>query len=68
MIDRRETFEEIVEVVANRAIDFAHAGGRVTSISHAVDRQDPEGKPFSVIVLGEAPQQVERTSDIRLDI
>lgn len=61
--DRRGSFAAITELLANRMIDVSNAGGRILSVSHAVDHSDPEGA-YSVIVIAETPHEVQAEADI----
>lgn len=61
--DRRRSFAEVSELLANRMIDVSNAGGSVLSVSHAVDPSDPEGA-YSVIVVAEAPEEIRAEADI----
>jgi hypothetical protein len=56
-------FAEVTELLANRSVDVANAGGRIISVSHAVDPDDPSGS-YSVIILAEAPEEVEVKADV----
>ena len=61
--DHRATFGELTELLSNRMIDLANAGGRIVSVSHAVDHDDPEGA-YTLIVVAEAPEEIVASSDI----
>jgi hypothetical protein len=52
-IDRAETLEEMALTLAERTEAIFRSGGRIVSISHAVDHNDPDGKPYSCMIVGE---------------
>lgn len=61
--DHRATFGELTELLSNRTIDLANAGGRIISVSHAVDHGNPEGA-YTLIVVAESQEEVVVSSDI----
>lgn len=60
--ERCQNFAEVTELVANRMVEVGRAGGRVLSVSHAVDPSDSEGL-YSVVIIAEAPEVVETGAD-----
>lgn len=50
-IERAVSIEALGLLVQQAIIRAAKANRRVVSISHAVDHEDPEGKPYSALIV-----------------
>jgi hypothetical protein len=65
--DRRETFAELILRLGERVLAISKAdGGRLLSASHACDPRDPDGMPYSLVVVAEANEAIE--DDYKIDV
>ena len=60
--DTRASFAEIRELLTQKAVQFGEANGHVVSVSHSFDPNDPDGTPYSLIMVAEAPEELRAES------
>src|SRR5689334_4871525 len=58
-IDTAESLEEMGQVIKDRFVEIYERGGRVLSVSHGVDRENPDGRPYSTVIVGAPRTRVE---------
>jgi len=52
-LERFETYEEFGETLGEMITKASEEGRRIVSVSHAVDHDDPDGKPYSLALISE---------------
>lgn len=52
-LERFESYEELGKTLGELVIKAGSEGRKILSVSHAVDRADPDGKPYSFVLISE---------------